>query len=185
MMPSHYSCLVCCIFKRIRLTAPLWKSSKSEISTSTADHHEVDFLEMPPIVSGICQCTIKVENDANRTWIGIASNLDSLDMSHWLGGQDYGWVYGSNGSTCHAKGRANGFHAGFGSTSQITLTLNLLPTRSEQNVTLSASFGDEPSFQLFSGLRNSLGGEGGGFVPAVLPKAPGRVRLLEFIRLKK
>jgi hypothetical protein len=173
--------------KRSRFTAPLWKSSKSELSTSTAeDHYEVDFLEMPPIVSGICQWTIKVEKDATSTWatwIGIASNLDSLDMSRWLGSQDYGWVYGSHGLAFHAnKGIRR--HARFACNSQMTLTLNLLPG-SEQNGTLSASVGDEPSFQLFSGLRDWLGGEGGGFVPAVSLRAPGRVRLIEFIRLKK
>ena len=160
-----------------------WEGIHGPILKSVANTHACYFLDVPPILSGVHKWRVKVLEIANFTWLGVACIELVPDHADWLGKQTGGWVYGDNGSVCHATGRDNGpydvIHPTFGKGSLVNFTLNL---NEETGGTLKASVGpDGPEILLFDNMLSQLGGRG--LVPAVSLKLPGEVEILDFAPL--
>jgi hypothetical protein len=66
-----------------------------------------------------------------------------IDPNQWLGSQVSGWVYGSNGSACHAMGHNNYYYGDrrpvFDQGSIITFVLDLTPCSLSSSVSVSTS----------------------------------------------
>ena len=94
------------------------------------------------------------------------------------------YMYMNNGpSVCGYDSYNHGsFHYAFGATSWVTFQLDLRPDQPE-NGTLTSSVTAGPTVTLFRQLRSQLV-EGAGFVPVVSLIPPGRVRLVEIVKLR-
>ena len=159
----------------------LWQGSESDTITSEGDCHGVEALRAcMTIRSGVWKWSIKVEELCDLTWIGVLSTAHPISTDTWLGKQAGGWVYGSNGSACHATGQDGGpylesfpkFQAG----SVVTMKLDL-----RKEGVLSASIGHDKStpFRLFTGMKSAFApNQEVGFLPAVSLRSPGKIRLL-------
>ncbi|CAB9526636.1 expressed unknown protein [Seminavis robusta] len=171
------------VFRR-RRCQPVWNSTLTEMSTA-GEMRGVDMLQYPSMSSGVHRWTMEVVKDVTFTWLGVALPSKPLDLHKWLGKQDAGWAYGSNGAACHQTDTYNCVHPKFKEGSRVTMTLNLLANNEEKNGTLSASVDGGEEFILFDNLRAQLvpGQEDCGFVPAVSNRAPAKIRLIDIERL--
>lgn len=165
-----------------RRCAPAWESSGNEVA-SGAFNRRGDLLKYPPISGGLYQWTLEVTSDSYYTWIGLvlSSNVYKTDSFLWQ--QVGSWFLGSLGLTaCHGMSDHKAYPK-FGAGAKVTCTLNLLQDDKE-NGSLSISIDNGDPFTLFTDLHLHLEKEGGGFVPAVSHGEPGRVRLIEIIKLR-
>jgi len=164
----------------MRSTA-LWQGSESDTITSEGDCHGVEALRAcMAIRSGVWKWSIKVEQLCDLAWIGVLSTAHSISTDTWLGKQAGGWVYGSNGSACHATGQDGGpylesfpkFEAG----SVVTMKLDL---RKEGVLCASVGHAKSTPFCLFKGMKSAFApNQEVGFLPAVSLRSPGKIRLL-------
>jgi len=180
----------------------------SEVFTSRDDEFKQDMLNYPNITRGMHQWTVLIEESGDCTWLGLSmtsimgltaqaappltTNEDTI--------QNRNWVYSNHGDVNHGGKRFGEEEPdghvipGFGSGSQVTLTLNLMSTPEiideddgeyQGDGQLSASIDGGPTFVLFRGLRAKLTlHPGEGFLPSVSMYTPGRVRLLDIRQLR-
>lgn len=116
-----------------------------------------------------------------HVWLGVASTSHTLDSSDWLGKQQGGWVYGSNGSACHATNQDNGpyleVHPKFTEGEIVTLTLDLAGDgKMFAEVRTSIDSKVEVFNNMFASFKNR---RIAAFVPAVSLMAPGKVTFLD------
>jgi hypothetical protein len=171
------------IFKRMRHNKSAnWQSSGNDVINCITASHSVDLLQRDMVIrSGKCKkWMIKVEVDCEFIWIGVASTAHEISHSKWLGKQAGGWVYGSNGSACHATGLNNGPYTAefqtFSCGTEITMNLDL-----RGSGTLEATVAGK-SFILFSNMLDAFGeDEEVGFLPAISLTKPGKVRFIGFL----
>ncbi|CAG8523609.1 2381_t:CDS:2 [Diversispora eburnea] len=99
-----------------------------------------------------------IEEPCKHMWIGVCSVKNrKVNYSTWLGGEEYGWVLGSNGYLAHCKVR-------FTKGTKITVHLNM------ENRTLSYSVNGINFGEAFRDLPNEV-------YPAVSIKSPGKIRI--------
>ena len=181
-----------------------WKSNSDAdgvvFDCQSTLHHSVELLNCRALKYGIHKWSIKLEcSGGNDQYLGVAAccmtsggNNDegdignnralNVDPNQWLGSQAVGWVYGSNGSACHAMGHNNYYYDDrrpvFDQGSTITFLLDL----TTGGGTLSASVDGLATCQLFTNMLPELPNDRphAGFVPAVSLRTPGRVRFLGF-----
>ena len=195
-------------FARPRNRLACWKRCMSEVFTSRDDEFKQDMLNYPNITRGMHQWTVLIEESGDCTWLGLSmtsimgltaqaappltTNEDTI--------QNRNWVYSNHGDVIHGGKRFGEEEPdghvipGFGSGSQVTLTLNLMSTPEiideddgeyQGDGQLSASIDGGPTFVLFRGLRAKLTlHPGEGFLPSVSMYTPGRVRLLDIRQLR-
>jgi len=166
-------------FSRVRFMPATWQSSQTTVYSCEAGSHVTELLQLQsPIQSGIWSWSVKVEEFCRYAWIGFASTSHSINSDEWLGEQEGGWVYGSNGSACFATGYDgspyNNIYRTFGRGSVVTMVLDLRGAG-----TIEASVDDGEPFLCFDNILDSFSDDNGiGFLPAVSLKSPGRVRFL-------
>jgi len=162
-----------------------WRSTGTPAYSETRAKHGVELLD-DCHVEGKWTWTLKVELDCSCWWAGVirgdaqsARFSSSLDMNDWLGKQPCGYVYGSNGSACHATGVDDGPYNQMGP--EFTTGSKLVFTLDCEEGTLSVSVDNNETFKVFEGMRQDLlpGEEYKGFTPAVSLRAPGKVQMLQ------
>eukprot|EP00797_Seminavis_robusta_P028720 Sro564_g167280.1 n/a (585) ;mRNA; r:10052-11806 len=176
-------------FQRPRFTGASWKKSLSEVFTSRhSDELKEDVLQYPPIQSGIHRWTVIIEESGDSTWLGLTMSNLCETFTDQDAMQDRNWVYGCDGG-CFFGGRPVEQPSpqqeipGYGTGSQVTLTLNL-KSRDKGNGTLYVGEQSHALIPLFTNLRHHLNDhEGEGFLPSVSMHTPGRVRLVDIRHL--
>jgi hypothetical protein len=160
-----------------------WESSnKRNFTCTNQETHGTELFQGRQMASGIHSWSIKVVKMCDGCWLGVALATDPPDRNAWLGKQATGWVFGSNGSTCHATHQDNGpynyIHPVYEEGSILKFRLDLT-----QQGTLSASVDGGEERLLFDNML-MIGEEKAdrSFVPAVSLIAPGAVRFLGFHR---
>eukprot|EP00978_Attheya_sp_CCMP212_P036948 scaffold171037_cov51-Attheya_sp.AAC.2 len=188
--------------KNVRSNRVHWKSSKSDVFASSSEMHCVETLERRVMKAGIHQWRIKVKEECNSVWLGVASISHDVSEFDWLGKQQGGWAYGSNSSAWHANkhpGSAMNTFPTFSKGSIVTFHLNLPAVKLSQDApeacflsqdalggTLHASVDGGSFFVLFTNMVAAFEkGKKVGFVPAVSLMTPGRVRFLGFQNASK
>jgi hypothetical protein len=161
----------------------VWKSSGD---VCVSGFHGAELLKCPPMTSGVHTWAIFVEEDQRSRYagLGVASTVHSLDKQNYLGNQEGGWSYYSDGQAFHNKQLAkpnflfkDNFPK-FQKGSKVTFVLDLTG-----HGTLSASLDGKSFDQLFLHMLSKVRSVDpeGGFVPAVtLPCADQKVRFLGF-----
>ncbi|GMH44284.1 hypothetical protein BSKO_12218 [Bryopsis sp. KO-2023] len=100
-------------FARVALKASLWDATakgsevrieqercRFESKTHQGARTQASFT------TGVHTWKIEVEEYCDLVWVGVVD--DSVCMEHWLGKQQGGWMYGSNGTLCHNTTQDNG-----------------------------------------------------------------------------
>ncbi|KAL7531255.1 hypothetical protein ACHAWF_003718 [Thalassiosira exigua] len=140
-------------FARSRPLQPVWRTSKDSSYVSEADLHETEVLDCPVMRCGKYRWTLEFDSHCHFMWAGVASTIVPPLKDQWLGKQDGGWAYGSNGSACHATEVNNDpyveGHPKFREGAKVTFTLDLTGHR-DGNGTLCASMCRSSSFQICS-----------------------------------
>lgn len=166
------------IFKRVR-SLSVWK--QSGLDTTTSEDMEGDLLDYSPMTSGVHTWTMELEEDAQASWFGVVLAGKTFDLGCFLGKQEGAWMLGSNGQRANGTQLFDADRPTFSQRSRVTLTLNLSEHR-EDGGCLEASIDGGNPFVVFDHMRDHLGEQGEGFLPAV--SRPRRVRLLEITKLR-
>ena len=184
-----------------------WKSNNGAngvvFDCTSEFNHSVELLNCRALRDGIHKWSIKLEcSGGNDQYLGVAacctppsssdddddnatsdnSGLPEVDMNQWLGCQTVGWVYGSNGSACHAMGHNTSYYGDRRPVFDQGSVINFLLDLTTGGGTLSASVDGLATCQLFTNMLSELPADQphAGFVPAVSLRTPGRVRFLGF-----
>lgn len=87
-----------------------WASTASSGGSGTfretSAHHRSEITVSPISLPGIHSWTVTIDKVCSLTWVGLAAGV--IDTEQWLGKQPGGYVFGNNGSFCHATGIDNG-----------------------------------------------------------------------------
>lgn len=160
------------------LRGPRWETSQLASYQSTEAAQINELLDCKPMKKGKHRWSIEVTTMCLSMWVGLANiSSGAIDRTIFLGHYQHGWMYGRDGSKCHAANREHDVLPDFDEGDILTFTLDL-----SGPICLKVCVNNDEEKTMFDHDKLiPTGGDAYAFVPAVSMDLPGAVRFCGFL----